>query len=50
MTTEDAFRQGYNQALNDCIGILRKWFFATNKEARACEAEMRKLLKAKGES
>lgn len=40
-----AHNDGYNAALNDCILLLRKWFWATNKDARACEVEMRKLVK-----
>ena len=45
ITTEDARKQGYNEALNDCIGLVRKWFWAKNKDAQECEAEMRKLIK-----
>jgi len=38
-------KEEYNQALNDCIGLLRKWFYGTNKDARACEVDVRKLMK-----
>jgi len=37
-------RERYNAALKDCIGLLRKWFWGTNKDARACEADMRALV------
>lgn len=40
-----AFDDGYNAALSDCIGLLRHWFWATNKDALACEVDMRKLRK-----
>ena len=43
--SEAARKEGYNAALNDCLGLLRHWFFATNKEARGCEADIRKLRK-----
>lgn len=43
--TEAARKDGYNAALNDCLGLLRKWFWASNREARACEADIRKLEK-----
>ncbi len=40
-----AERKAYNQALSDCIGLLRKWFWGTDKNARACEIDIRKLAK-----
>lgn len=39
-----AFERGRREAVNDCIGILRKWFWGTNKDARRCEDEMRALV------
>ena len=41
----EAQNDGYNAAINDCLGLIRKYLFLTNKEAFACEAEMRKLVK-----
>lgn len=41
----DGFDAGYNAAINDSIGLLRKWFWGTNKDARACENDLRKLAK-----
>lgn len=41
----EGYDEGYNAALNDCIGLLRKWFWGTNKEASGCEQDMRKLMK-----
>ncbi len=40
-----AERKAYNQALSDCIGLLRKWFWGSNRDARACEEDIRKLAK-----
>jgi hypothetical protein len=47
--TEEAQAEGYNEAISDCIGLLRKWFWGTNKDARACEVDMRALAKTSAE-
>jgi hypothetical protein len=39
----DAQREGYNQAVADCLKLMAKWFFMSNKNAKACVEEMRKL-------
>lgn len=36
-----------NQAIDDCLCLMAKWFFLTNKDAKACVAEMRALKGSK---
>lgn len=40
-----AYAEGYREAVKDCLALMAKWFFMSNKDAKACVEEMRVLSK-----
>lgn len=36
----------YNRGVQDCLKLLAKWFFMSNKDAKQCRDEMIRLLKS----
>lgn len=43
----EAQGEGYKQGVQDCLKLLAKWVFMSNKDARACRDEMFPLLAPK---
>ena len=50
MTGEEMYQAGYAAARSACLRTLAKWFFMSNKDAKACRDEMQKLEPPKADT